>query len=80
MDINEDTKCSRYTIIFLNKCLRNKYKDVSNIRHYQGRNKDETHLTTSEMPKTNKKGRIFAGHTNALIEQIAIEIAISEFP
>lgn len=78
--INEDTKCSRGTIILLNKYLCSRYKNASNIKHYQGQNQDETHLTTFQMPNTNKEGRIFAGYTNDLIEQIIIEIAISEFP
>ncbi len=51
------------TIRELNKHLRQKYFDPTNIRHYQGHAEDETHLTTTQI-------RIFAGWTEELLNDL----------
>lgn len=60
-------KPARNTVRQLNRRLREKYSDARNIRHYQGGENNETHLTTSRMPNTNQKGRIFVGWTEELL-------------
>lgn len=57
----------KMTVRELNKRLREKYPDASNIKHYQGEHADETHLTTSKMPNTNQAGRIVVGWTDELL-------------
>ncbi len=59
-------------IRLLNKYLKSKYPNATNIRHYTGNgyNDSETHLTTSKIPNTNKSGRIFVGYTGELLREI----------
>lgn len=54
------------TIRQLNRYLRERYDDARNIRHYQGRQANETWLTVDTMPNTNQVGRIFVGYTDDL--------------
>lgn len=62
-------KTIRMTIYQINKRLRDRHPDTTNIRHHQGSNHDETHLTTSKMPNTDKAGRITVGYTDDLLAE-----------
>lgn len=52
----------------LNKTLRERYKGIKNIRHYQGLDNNETHGTVYAMPNTSSQGRIFIGYTADLLK------------